>query len=268
MDETWVYYSKWNKFDRERQILYDLIYFVVVVHCLVTKLCPTLVTPWTVGHQQLCPWDFPGKNTRLGCHFLLQRIFPTQELNLHLLHRRQILYHWAMGEASRSLISGILKKFFFKYSEVESRLVVGKDRSRDGEWVKVGVKAYKLPVFRWVTSGDIMYSIVNNTVLHIWKKVKVKVIQSWLFVTPWTIYSLWNSPGQNTGMDSLALLQGIFSTQGSNPGLSIAGKFFTNWATREALNIWKLLKEWILKALIAHTKIVAMWGDGCVNLIE
>ena len=29
----------------------------------------------------LCPWDFPGKNTRVGCHFLLQGIFPTQGLN-------------------------------------------------------------------------------------------------------------------------------------------------------------------------------------------
>ena len=37
-----------------------------------------------------------------------------------------------------------------------------------------------------------------------------------LFATPWTP---WNSPGQNTGLGSLALLQGIFPTQGSNPGL-------------------------------------------------
>ena len=40
----------------------------------------------------LCPWDFPGKNTRVDCHFLLQRIFLTQELNPGLLHCRQILY--------------------------------------------------------------------------------------------------------------------------------------------------------------------------------
>ena len=33
------------------------------------------------------------------------------------------------------------------------------------------------------------------------------------------IYSLWNSPGQNTGVGSLSLLQGIFATQGQNPGL-------------------------------------------------
>ena len=37
----------------------------------------------------------------------------------------------------------------------------------------------------------------------------------------WThgLYSPWNSPGQNTGVGSLSLLQGIFPTQGSNPGL-------------------------------------------------
>ena len=39
----------------------------------------------------------------------------------------------------------------------------------------------------------------------------------WLFATPWT--SPWNSPGQNTGVGSLSLLQGIFPSQGSNPGL-------------------------------------------------
>ena len=44
---------------------------------------------------RLCQWDFPGKNTRAGYHFLLQGIFPTQGSNLYLLcllHCRQILY--------------------------------------------------------------------------------------------------------------------------------------------------------------------------------
>ena len=36
---------------------------------------------------------------------------------------------------------------------------------------------------------------------------------------PHILYSPWNSPSQNTGVGSLSLLQGIFSTQGSNPGL-------------------------------------------------
>ena len=34
----------------------------------------------------LCPWDFPGKNTGVGCQFLLQDIFPTQGSNPHLLN--------------------------------------------------------------------------------------------------------------------------------------------------------------------------------------
>ena len=40
----------------------------------------------------LCPWNSPGKNTRVGCHSLLQGIFPTQGLNLGLLYCRRILY--------------------------------------------------------------------------------------------------------------------------------------------------------------------------------
>ena len=41
----------------------------------------------------LCPWDSPGKNSGVGCHFLLQGIFPTQGSNLGLLNCKQILYH-------------------------------------------------------------------------------------------------------------------------------------------------------------------------------
>ena len=94
---------------------------------------------------------------------------------------------------------------------------------------------------------------------------------------PHGLYNSWISPGQNTGVGSLSLLQGIFPTQGSNLGLPhcrrilyqlshqgnprilewvafpfssgyswfrnqtrvscIAGRFFTNWAMREALII-------------------------------
>ena len=93
---------------------------------------------------------------------------------------------------------------------------------------------------------------------------------------PHEVYSPWNSPGQNTGVGSLSLLQEIFPTQGLNPGLPhcrqilyqlshkgnprilewvaypfsrgssqprdwtqvscIAGRFFTSWALREVLS--------------------------------
>ena len=48
-------------------------------------------------------------------------------------------------------------------------------------------------------------------------EVKVKVTSNSL--QHYGLYSPWNSPGQNTGAGSLSLLQGIFPTQGSNPGL-------------------------------------------------
>ena len=47
----------------------------------------------------LCPWDSPGKNAGVGCHFLPQGIFLTQGLNLDLLQCRQILYHLSLWES-------------------------------------------------------------------------------------------------------------------------------------------------------------------------
>ena len=54
--------------------------------------------------------------------------------------------------------------------------------------------------------------------------VKVKVTKSCSTLA--TLYSPWNSPGQNTGVGSLSLLQGIFPTQGLNPGPRIANRLF------------------------------------------
>ena len=59
---------------------------------LVTKLCSTPTIPWTVACQDPLSMGFSRQEYEVGCHFLLQRIFPTQELNLGLLHCRQVLY--------------------------------------------------------------------------------------------------------------------------------------------------------------------------------
>ena len=58
---------------------------------LVAKSCSTLCDPMDPA-SLLCPWDFPGKNTEVGCYFLLQGIFPTQPSNLRLL---QLLHRQA-----------------------------------------------------------------------------------------------------------------------------------------------------------------------------
>ena len=52
---------------------------------LVTKSCLTLETPWTVVCQAPLSMGFSRQKYGVGCHFLLQGIFHTQELNLGLL---------------------------------------------------------------------------------------------------------------------------------------------------------------------------------------
>ena len=62
--------------------------------CLVTQSCLTLCDPHGLQPiRLLLPWDSPSKNTRAGCHALLQGIFPTQGSNPGLPHCRWILYH-------------------------------------------------------------------------------------------------------------------------------------------------------------------------------
>ena len=113
------------------------------------------------------------------------------------------------------------------------------------------------PLTVWKWSESVSHSVASNS---LW---------------PHGLYNPWNSPGQNTGVGSLSLLQRIFPTQGSNPGLPhcrrilyqlsykgsprilecvvypfsrgsswptnrtgvsfIAVGFFTNWAMREAV---------------------------------
>ena len=60
------------------------------------------VTSWTVACQAPLSMGFSGKNPGVDCHPLSQGTFPTQGLNLcllHLLHCRRILYCWATWEA-------------------------------------------------------------------------------------------------------------------------------------------------------------------------
>ena len=147
----------------------------------------------------------------------------------------------------------------------------------------------KLEINTWKISGKFLKTWKWNKtfpITHVTKRksqVKFKKIH-WTesesrsvmsdSLRPHGLYSPWNSPGQNTGVGCLSLLQGIFPLQVSNPGLlhcrwilyqlslkgsprilewvaypfsrgsswprnrtgvsCIAGRFFTNWAIREA----------------------------------
>ena len=63
----------------------DLFQVPACMHAKSLQLCLTLWDPMDPA-RLLCPWDSPGKSTGVGCHFLLEGIFPIQELNQHLLH--------------------------------------------------------------------------------------------------------------------------------------------------------------------------------------
>ena len=59
---------------------------------LVTQSCLTFCEPLNCSlPASSCPWDFPGTNTRVGCHSLLQGIFPNQGSNPGLLHPPQTI---------------------------------------------------------------------------------------------------------------------------------------------------------------------------------
>ena len=87
--------------------------------CLVAQLCPTFCDPMDCSPaRHLCSppgtsihGDSPGRNTGVGCHALLQGIFPTLGSNPSLLHCTQILYqlsHWGAlvryGRAENSIV--------------------------------------------------------------------------------------------------------------------------------------------------------------------
>ena len=141
------------------------------------------VTPWTVATRLLCPWDFPGKNTGVDCHFLLQGIFPTQGSNPGLLHCRWMLYCLS-----------------HQGSPISDQLCANENFS------------------------EILFYICSPGKIKIVLKVKVKSLSRvQLFVTPWTVATRllcpWDFPGNSTGVDCHFLLQGMFPTQGLNPGL-------------------------------------------------
>ena len=61
--------------------------------CVSTIVSDSLLPHGLQTSRLLCPWNSPGKNTGVSCHFLLQGVFPNQGLKLGLLRCRQMLFH-------------------------------------------------------------------------------------------------------------------------------------------------------------------------------
>ena len=94
-----------SRLDKPRELkkkknIYIYIYICVCVCVLSHSPMSNSFQPYRPHPARLLyPWDIPGKDTGLGCHFFLQGMFQTQKLNLWPCIGRWILYHWATWEA-------------------------------------------------------------------------------------------------------------------------------------------------------------------------
>ena len=161
-------------------------------------------TTWTVAHQaslsiepgiHYSPWDSPGQNTGVGSLSLLQGIFPTQGSNPNLPHLRQILYQLT-HKGSPRVLAWVAYPFSSGSSQPRNRTKVSPIAGRF--------------FTNWATTEA-------QRTCDISESESLSVVSDSL--QPQALYSPWNSPGQNIGVDSCSLLQGIFPTQGWNPGL-------------------------------------------------
>ena len=94
-------------------------YFLVL--CLVAHLRLTLCDPMDCSPPgSSVHGDPPGKNTGVGCHVLLQVIFPTQGLNPRLPHFRWILYRLS-HQGSPRILELVLELVAYPFSSGSSR---------------------------------------------------------------------------------------------------------------------------------------------------
>ena len=162
--------------------------------------------------------DSPGQSTGVGSLSLLQGIFPTQRSNGGLLHCRRILYQLSYQESFTKLRYGVLRKF---KTQLSGRIDLPISKT---VWTEVATTDHLFYTNQTLQTGKGLTSLLD----HLGEEgpgyqllaSEVKVTQScptlhdrgvaWLH----GLYSPWNSPGQNTGVGSLSLLQGIFPTPG------------------------------------------------------
>ena len=144
------------------------------------------MTPWTVS-LQIHLWTSPGKNMELGCHFVLQGIFPTQGLNPSLLHSRQIPY-WLSKPGKPTFIYCCLAKL------------------PQNHWLKA-TKINNFSLF-WVLNPE-FWTLKNHSemvlLLHVVSSGAQRQVKTtkWLHSCEWMTITL--QPGTQLGLSARAL---------------------------------------------------------------
>ena len=92
----------------------------------------------------LCPWDSPSRNTGVGGHFLLQRIFPIQGWNPYFLHFRRILYQLShLGSPSNLVVPRFiepLQEGLFHASHCSRQLGSINEKRKDPSLRELGIR--------------------------------------------------------------------------------------------------------------------------------
>ena len=159
------------------------------------------VIPWAIGTRLLCPWDSPGRRE----YWSGLPCFPLGNLPYPRIE-------------PVSLLSPALAGGFFTASATWEACLNITSSERPSP---LGIFKVDFPLRTAQKKESESGSVLSDS------------------LRPHGLYSPCNSPGQNTGVGSLSFLQGIFPTQGSNPGLLHCRQiFFTSWATREAQEYW------------------------------
>ena len=90
-----LFWYTWIHFIKKHLMLALTFDPIVCMHAKSLQSCLTLCnsTDCSLPELSICPWNSPDKNTGVGCHALLQRIFPTQRSSPSLLS----LLNWQAG---------------------------------------------------------------------------------------------------------------------------------------------------------------------------
>ena len=199
------------------------------------------------------PWDSPGKNAGVGCHFLLQcmKVKSESEVtqlcltlsnpmdcslpgsSIHGIFQAGVLEWGAIAFYFLTISIVISCSLFISHLDSYlSSLPLVSPPFNLRQCCQIWFHNFIVPNTRIMGTGMkflIVHGIINNK-----KKMnkgwygealfhKVKLSESPSVVSdslwPHGLYSPWNSPGQNTGVGSCSLLQEIFPTQGLNLGL-------------------------------------------------
>ena len=199
------------------------------------------VPPWTVARQAPLSMGFPGKNTGVGCHALLHGSSRPRD-QAHASYVSCMAGGFCATRAACVVLSFLVVSDSAIPWTVTSRHLCpwGSPSRNTGVGCHALLRGSSQPRIgprSPALQADSSWSELPEDLFK-WERKWKLLSRVQLFeprgLRPARFLCPWDSPGQNTGVGSCSLLQGIFPNQGLNPGLLHWDRFISSWATREA----------------------------------